>query len=246
VTRAAVLLVSGVFGALIVGCDRGPSAPISPSVNTSSSGIDALGAKGGKPTSQPATALFRCPGSACSSADGIQADGFDAPYASADGAQLDTVSEFSLRPVGARGIVLDFRNVLAPCASNCQKNFETLTVTSAQSTIFHTNVINPNTGDLADNGLLSIPVGATWPSRLKLGFNTPNASGTDVAWAVRYNPTDYPGSDLLHITRIDATSWDVEASPADRAMLVSFISRRQGNVNEGLYSMPFKVRVTVQ
>ena len=192
--------------------------------------------------------MFRCPGAACSSADGIQADGFDAVYTSADGALVDTASEFSLRPAGTRGIFLDFRNVIAPCAAaTCQKHFETLTITSAQSAFFHTNVVNPATGETVTGGLLSIPIGATWPSRSKIGFNTTNAAGTNVAWAVRYNPTDYPGSDLLRITRIDAATWDVEALATDRAMLVSFISKRQGgNVNEGIYSMPFKVRVTVQ
>ena len=155
-------------------------------------------------------------------------------------------SSRSGRP-GREGSFLDFRNVLAPCAASCQKNFETLTITAAHSSVFHTNVVNPSTGDLAANGLLTIPIGATWPSRLKVGFTTTNASGTSVAWAVRYNPTDYPGSDLLHVTRIDATSWDVEASATDRARLVSFISKRQGgNIDEGVYSMPFRVRVTVQ
>jgi hypothetical protein len=243
--RATPTLVSGLF-VMFVGACAGPAAPTRSLTGSPSVGIDGLAAK--PPSARPAAGLFRCPGAACSSADGIQADGFDAPYASADGALLDSASEFSLRPAGTRGIFLDFRNVIAPCAAaTCQKNFETLMITAAQSSWFHTNVVNPATGEPVADGLLGIPIGVTWPSRLKIAFSTPNAGGTNVAWAVRYNPTDYPGSDLLRITRIDAATWDVEASATDRAMLVSFISRRQGgNVNEGIYSMPFKVRVTVQ
>jgi hypothetical protein len=112
---------------------------------------------------------------------------------------------------------------------------------------FHTNVVDPATNELAANGLLSIPIGATWPSRLKIAFNLPNASGTSVAWAVRYNPTNYPGSDLIHITRTSETTWDVEASASDRAMLVSAMAKRDGGtINEGIYSMPVKVTVTAQ
>ncbi len=246
-SQAKALVVSGLFGILVTGCDRAPTSPTT-SIANPLSGVDALAAKGGPPAPKPALALFRCPGAACTAADGIQADGSDASYASVDGAQMDTVSEFSLRPTGTRGIVLDFQNMLAPpCSASCQKDFATLTITAAHSSVFHTNVVNPSTGDLAANGLLTIPIGATWPSRLRVGFTTINASGTSVSWAVRYNPTDYPGSDLLHVTRIDATSWDVEASATDRARLVSFISKRQGgNIDEGVYSMPFRVRVTVQ
>jgi hypothetical protein len=56
--------------------------------------------KGGKPTSKPATGLFRCPGVDCPVADpsavpivitdAIRGDQDSLPYSSADGAKIDT------------------------------------------------------------------------------------------------------------------------------------------------------------
>ena len=209
---------------------------------------DALAAKGGPPAPKPAIALFRCPGAACTAADGIQADGFDASYTNADGAQIDTVSEFSLRPAGARGIFLDFRNVLAPCAASCQKDFETLAITAAHSSVFHTNVVNPSTGYLAANGLLTIPIGATWPSRLKVGFTTVNASRDQRRLGRPIQPDGLSRSGESPARHSDRRHlMGRQGSASDRARLVSFISKRQGgNIDEGVYSMPFRVRVTVQ
>src|SRR5262245_47944334 len=91
-----------VFGLVMAAaaCGRGAIAPTD--LPSGAALTTTLAAKGGKPTALPATALFRCPGAACAGGDQIQADGFDASYSGADGAQLDIVSEFSLRPTGTR------------------------------------------------------------------------------------------------------------------------------------------------
>ena len=211
--------------------------------------------KGGKPTTRPATGTFRCPGPDCPTADptaipavltdGIQGDHFAVPFSAADGATVDTVGEFSLRLVpNARSLFLDFSNGSAPCGAGCRRNFTSLSITSDNLAWFHTNVIDPATGGEAANGVLSIPVGSTWRSRLKIAFDTTGANGERIQWAVRFNPRDYYPSDHISVFRSSLSTWEVFATEAERAMLVSVCCRQKGYTNEGLYVMPFRVHVT--
>ncbi len=204
----------------------------------------------GKPTSTPATALFRCPGLECPVADpeaippvltdAITADLPDTLYLPADGAKIDTVSEFALsfEPTG-RSVLLDFTNGPAPCVG-CRRTFQTIAIDDTIAAVIHTNVIDPNTGNEASLGLRSVPVGATWPSRLKIGFNTLNAAGQVVQWSVRFNPRDYAPSDHIRVTRTGLKQWVLYATAAERAMLVSTCCKQRGLTNEGLYVMPFR------
>ena len=204
-------------------------------------------AQKGKPI-RTATGTFRCPGLECPAnqviADAIQSDGMGA-YGESDGAAIDRVNEFALwlRPNG-RFLSLDFSNGVTPCGTSCRRDFQTMEIDASKSAGFHTNVIDPISGTEAKNGLMSIPVGATWPSRLKIVFNTQSPSGEEIAWAVRFNPRDYPPSDHLLVTRTSTTSWEVLATTDERAMLVSVCCGQQGYVNEGLYALPFRLRIT--
>lgn len=211
--------------------------------------------KRGKPTSQPATGLFRCPGFECPAAnptsvppvltDAITGDYADLPFAQGDGSTLDTVGEYSLRLVpNGRFLSLDFSIGSAPCGAGCRRNFTTINLDAANLTLVHTNVIDPATGDVAGNGMLSIPVGETWPSRLKLAFNTTGPNGENIAWAVRFNPYYYYPSDHVSVVRTSTASWEIFATDAQRAMLVSTCCRQKGNTNEGLYVMPFRMKVS--
>jgi len=211
---------------------------------------------GGKPTSKPATGMFRCPGPDCPVADptgpiavltdGIRGDHFALPYAAADGATIDTVGEFSLRLVpNGRFLFLDFSNGSPTCGAACRRNFTSIEIDSVNLALFHTNVINPATGGEAGNGVLSIPVGATWRSRLKIAFDTVDSGGQRIQWAVRFNPRDYYPSDHISVFRSSSTSWEVFATDSERAMLVSTCCRQKGTTNEGLYVMPFRLRVTM-
>ncbi|MBA2303435.1 MAG: hypothetical protein H0W08_12460 [Acidobacteria bacterium] len=204
--------------------------------------------KGGKPTSKPATASFRCPGLGCpidaTVPDGIQADR-PVPFSSADGATIDTTGELSLRLVpNGRFLSLDFSNGSASCGAACRRTFSILEIDSDPLALFHTNVIDPVTGGEATNGLSSIPVGATWPSRLKVAFDTIASDGKVIQWAVRFNPRDYPPSDHVSVLRTSLTSWEIFATDEERAMLVSTCCRQKGNTNEGLYAMPFRLHVS--
>jgi hypothetical protein len=211
--------------------------------------------KGGKPVAKPATGTFRCPGPDCPVADptappavftdGIRADHYSASYASSDGATIDTVGEFSLRFVpNGRSLSLDFSNGLWSCGAACRRNFTSLSIDSSNIAWFHTNVIDPVTGGEAGNGILSIPVGATWKSRLKIAFNTMGAAGETIQWAVRFNPRDYYPSDHISVYRSSSMTWEVFATSNERAMLVSACCRQKGTTNEGLYVMPFRLYVS--
>lgn len=204
-------------------------------------------------TNEPASAVFRCPGAACPVADptavppvltdAITGDGVDLAYTPADGATIDTVGEFLLRfePTG-RTAVLDFSNGPAPC-SGCRRDFTAMTLGDHNRASIHTNIIDPATGDTASQGIRTIPVGQTWPSRLKIGFDTYRADGTVVAWSVRFNPDGYAPSNYLWVTRLSDKQWQISAT-SERAMLVSTCCRQRGVTNEGLYVMPFRLVVT--
>ena len=213
----------------------------------------ALAQKGKPPGPAPATGSFRCPGVACPDVDAtatpplltdaVTGDLFDLAFGAADGASIDGGGEFALflQPNGRR-LWLDFLNGPLPCVG-CRRTFASIDITAALGGVFHSNVINPATGLEASAGLRAIPVGATWPSRLKIAFNTVNASGQTVQWAVRFNPRDYAPSDHIFVTRTGTREWVLYATPAQRAMLVSVCCRQRSYTNEGLYVMPFRVVV---
>ena len=85
-------------------------------------------------------------------------------------------------------------------------------------------------------------VGQSSASRLKIAFNTLSPSGESIAWAVRFNPDAFPGSDHITVTRLSTTTWEIEATSADRAVLVSGVRRTQ--IIEGPFTMPFKAVLT--
>jgi hypothetical protein len=63
-------------------------------------------------------------------------------------------------------------------------------------------------------------------------------------WWVEFDHGAYPGSSYVTATRLDATSWAIEASSADIAVVVE--PRRNGSppaMNCGYYSMPFRMVV---
>jgi hypothetical protein len=184
------------------------------------------------PANVAATAQFRCPGD-CSAGDAIRGDG-GANYA----AGLNSNSEFDLTPTVSRVVWLDF-GALTGCAG-CRRNFTSVAVTNG---VIHTNVVDPATGQLAANGLKSIPMGATWPSFIKVSFETVQ-NGVTVLWTLRFNPVEQPQTTTVDVTRTSATSWVIEAMASDLAALVSKEVRKRGETNEGAFVMPFRITVT--
>jgi len=212
--------------------------------------------KGKPPTTVPATASFRCPGESCPVADASQTppvltdaitgDQYGA-YTAVDGALIDKAGEFALYLKNGRSLWLDFSHVVAACAvAGCRRTFTDLSIDEGLVAAFHTNVIDPATNGEAALGLRSIPLGGTWRARLKVAFNTVNASGQTIQWAVRFNPRDYPPSDHISVTRTATRQWVLWATSAEQAMLVSVCCKQRSETNEGLYNMPFTVVVNEQ
>jgi hypothetical protein len=187
------------------------------------------------PSNVPATVAFRCPGD-CTAGDAIRGDGLGSYPAS-----INANSELTLGgdggSLGGRVFHLDFGPVTG--CTDCRRDF--ITATSAGE--LQTNVINPATGSEASNGLKGIPVGATWPSFLYVNFQTVQ-NGATILWTVRFNPSSYPASTTVDVTRTSETSWVIEATAGHVAQLVSKQLRKRGETNEGTYVMPFRIAVT--
>ena len=92
------------------------------------------------------------------------------------------------------------------------------------------------------NGFLSVPVGGSAFGRFKINF--PDPSGRPYLWTIRFNSGAYAGSTNVAVRRISESTWEVEATDADRARLVSVTTRGKAvTTDEGLYAMPFKLTV---
>jgi len=212
---------------------------------TAATGLLVIPLYGAKPPAeQPATVTFRCtatvPDTVCPAeaavSDAIRGDG---PVYSA---KLDSAGELFLVLThgGGRTLWLDFRNGPAASCPTCRRDFDTLFF---DDVIVHTNVSDAS-GIPVGNGLKSIPVGGSSLSRLNIAFNRLNYLGQTVQWSVRFNPVDYPGSDLITVRHPSATVWEIEADPALRAVLFSYISHvRNSDVGESPFYMPFKLTV---
>lgn len=232
---AAVVLASG--------CGQ---SPLSPASNAGTIGDgNALSAKGGyKPLSEiPATAMFRCPGPACSGSDGIVGDG--APYGVVIG--TDGNLRVSLTDP-ARRITFDYSDCLAPCPDG-RRWFTTYTA-PADQVYMHTSVLVPGTETETFHGMIDIPVGETWFSRIKMSFHAVSPSGEPTIFGLRFNPF-YEGSTNLQVTRVGEDEWLFEATSAQIAWAVSLPEQTRGkppkdpgDVFEGNYRLPFAITVT--
>ena len=135
---------------------------------------------------------------------------------SGSGAFLRSDGELALdlRSGGGRTIYLNFAEQAAPPSGS----FFRKTFTHATLASFHlnTNVINPATNQDASGALLAIPIGQTWPSRIKAFWTDPYG----VEYTIRFNPDHYPGSTYVWITRSQNT-WTIEAGYTEYARLVS-------------------------
>jgi len=207
--------------------------------------IPTLAAQKGKPSqpqTQAATLAFRC---------AFSTDAFDPCPAGfvPDGIRRDTLSVYSalldglgeaylqLNAGGGRFLWLDFRNGPQRLPGD-RRHFDTLML---DSFIFHTNMVDAN-GNEVDGGLRTLAIGQSSASRLKIVFNTLSPSGESIAWALRFNPDTFPGSDYIRVTRLTSTTWEIEATAADRAVLGSGVRRTQ--ILEGPFTMPFKAVLT--
>lgn len=198
----------------------------------------------------PVSAVFRCPGTDCVTADAISGDGAGAYVGVSNdqqGAYFTAASDlyFPLAPAYSRYVNLDFTSSIngpAPCAASrtCRKTFTTFMTNNSEPASI-TNPVSAS-GQELPNGFLDIPVGGTAAARYKVNFL--DAAGR-IRFTVRFDADAYPGTSNVMVTRTAANTWVVEAHAADVAQLVSEpTSGKQTVVNEGFYSMPFRITVT--
>jgi hypothetical protein len=198
----------------------------------------------------PVSALYRCPTTTeCVSPDGIAGD--------ASGAIVGNTStgrgafhlagqfngELYIRPPDGRTLALDFTmpDGPAPCLQSSTGCRRTFTFVDSEGTNSTTNPRTANDQPLPSL-FYGIPVGGSAPSRFKLNF--PDPDGRNYLWTIRFNPSEYAGSSFVIVRRTAANVWEVEATAADRARLVSTTTHgQQVMTDEGLFVMPFKIVV---
>jgi hypothetical protein len=244
-TRKIVLIATAAGWLIAAACGRNPASPSSAaSITSGASGLNAKGGTPGPPppppSDQAATGVFRCPGPDCTGSDRLVGDGLGAYI----GKIWGSTGEFRLDLTDpARSLTMDYGDQLDAVVGRRWERF--MTITGANGGVLQTNVILPGTDTEAPSGMRSIPVGETWPARMRLGFNITSPTGVDMVWGNRFN-LDFPGSTLLRVTRTSATQWIIEATTAEVDYVRSTADKRHGGeVFEGLYHLPFKVTVTV-
>ena len=69
----------------------------------------------------------------------------------------------------------------------------------------------------------------------------------DVRYTIRFDPEDYSPSTYVDVTRLALNEWEIAATEQHRAQLVSpdTPGGKREPTDEGLYQMPFRIRVTV-
>ena len=213
--------------------------PVSPGAVIASGGATAE-AKGKPPSTIPVIAEFRCPGPNCTGGDRITGGAGTYP------ALIDSGGNFrlDLATLPSGTAVIDYSDCIQPCPAG-RRWFQTQTVTSATGFNVHTSVLVPGTESETPRGLLDIPVGATWFSRIKMGYHLTSPSGTNLIFGLRFNPF-FPGSSNLQVARVSENQWFIEATTSHIAWAVSVGETRKdgGEVFEGNYLMPFRIVVT--
>jgi len=212
--------------------------------------VPLLADAGGKPApppsaNTPASAEFRCPGTNCEPTDRISGDNqgpyegnVDRYYFNTDGGS----GALWLRLSEDRSVVLDLteQDGVPSCSGDCRLAF---TIVELAGATVNVNPTDENDVPLPEERFENIPIGGSSNARMLVDFRDPLGRG--YGWTLRFNPTLYPGSTNVTVTRIDENTWEVEATAADRARLVSLTTKgRQVSLDEGLYIMPFKMRVT--
>jgi len=218
---------------------------------------------GGGNTLYPVTAEFRCPADPATcpslSPDKIQGDGLGT-YRGTTPTGSATTQEglaenmggyfteanlflFVLKSGLGRSLSFNFDGGTAPCTAGakCRKDFS-YAVSDVSLPGGRTYPVDAAGRDLP-NGFMGIAVGQTVNARIYINFADPQ--GDPILWTVRFDPGLYPGSTYLTVTRTAENVWIIEANATHIAGLVSAnTSGKIVKVNEGYFSMPFRITVT--
>lgn len=146
---------------------------------------------------------------------------------------LDT--DLNGRP-GGRALFLAFDDGVPGTACNiCGPPFTTPTLVDAFMSTNGVAVAGTVVG-----GLLQMPV--PLPDQPPT-TGTTNLNVNFAGWLVRFNPTFYPGSTQVSVTRLDAQNWTIEASSTDIAGLISVTGQGKVLTHEGEFFMPAEIMV---
>lgn len=187
------------------------------------------------------------------------------PYqADSDGTRiiLNTNREFRASLYGTRFVALDFTELVAgsECVVGCFRTFDNLVEPQPNMyppegpyrVVMQTNVVDID-GVEVPNGLLGFAPGTSSYARFFVSFEDPG--GRDFHWSAIFNPNEYPGSNHVKVSRLDPCTWTIHAtvtgadgngSTGARAGLRAWSVRKgkNGNSDEGLFSMPFAMTFT--
>ena len=153
---------------------------------------------------------------------------------------------FWLHTYGSRYVALDF-STLVPgsvlCGTSCYRTFGTVIDTTVPkggndpwTASLHGNVVDAN-GTALPDGFRGLAVGASSDARFFVNF--PDPDGRSFHFSLFFNPTSYPNSDFVTVTRTAQCSWLIESN--GYAELVAHGIGKIKNTREGLFWMPFRV-----
>jgi hypothetical protein len=136
---------------------------------------------------------------------------------------------------GGRSIALAFQDCFEGCGNT------PFTSATLRTAFMSTNGVNVN-GVGAVAGLKGMP----WPSSGHANLNV-NING----WFIRFNPSTYPGSQEVDVTRNDEHTWTITACSqsapggcTEYAGLISLSNGGKTETNEGLFYMPTTIKIT--
>jgi len=188
-----------------------------------------------------------------------------APYSGIINAVGELV--LNLNAGSGRHVVLDFTDAQAepgPCSPACTFSYNTpLNVGDDEHFGMATNVVD-EWGTPTEGGFAAVQTGTASWARFDPTFDDPrppDGLGRDLYFVLRYYPGAYEGSDFVLVTRQDDKTWYVETAVVDPSCLADCdrqdfarLWRHGGRTasgkplstspNEGLFRMPFRIKVT--
>lgn len=178
----------------------------------------------------------------CLGADGAYTTDGDGNYPKL----LGDTGAIWLQTYANRYVTLNFSDLVPGtvlCGTKCYRQFGNVLDTTVPraggqdwTASLHGNVIDA-AGNALPNGLRGLAVGDSSIARFFVNF--PDPEGGSFHWTVFFNPTSYPDSDFVTITRTAACIWQVESNGYGE--LVAGGGGKNRNTREGLFWMPFRI-----
>jgi hypothetical protein len=217
-----------------------------------------------------ATLTFRCTGAAvsatnppnpCTDGDAIVGDSLG-PYVGgptggrtiAQGAYIDSSGElyFVIQQASGRAVFFDFSNMLAAGGSPNLRTFSSIWSVHMGAGGMLCGPVDANGNTLS---LYNMPLNQAFSGQCRWNFYDTEDTTDTYLWTVRFDPTNYPGTSPVRITRTTPVSgtqyaWTIQANAASPTtgavaeLLASTTSGKYVTYGEGFYQMPFGLSLT--